>query len=445
MNKILLIIQREYLTRVRKKSFLIMSILGPILFGALLVVPIWLATMDGDDKVVDVIDESGLFAGKFEDEGNLHYNYLTTSLDEAKKTVVGKEDYGLLYIPALDLEKPEGITFYSEGNPSFEVVGNIRKTLKAEIRDLKLRQANIDQATLDRLDVSLSVNTINMSEKGETEGNVGLATGVGYFGSFMVYMFIFIYGVQVMRGVVEEKNNRIVEVIVSSVKPFQLMCGKILGVAAVGLTQFMIWVFLTIGIYTVVGNVIGTDKIAESQMQRVEMTSAMGADEMQAQSQEMNEAIGNSMISKIMSGIESMELGKILFGFLFFFLGGYLLYSSLFAAVGSAVDQETDAQQFMFPVTIPLILSIVLSSAIINDPNGTVAFWCSIIPFTSPVTMMIRLPFGVPTWQLLLSMGLLIGGFIFTTWLAGRIYRIGILMHGSKVNYKTLGKWLFMK
>lgn len=272
-----------------------------------------------------------------------------------------------------------------------------------------------------------------MSETGEKASSSGVSSAVGYFASILIYFFVFLYGAQIMRGVLEEKTSRIVEVIISSVKPFQLMTGKIIGIAAVGLTQFLLWVILTIGISSAAGSMFQVDRFSNSQIE----STTDGMEE-----KDVNQA---QQINDIFSALEAIDITKLVLCFIFYFLGGYLLYGGLFAAVGSAVDSDADTQQFMFPISLPLIASIVMLSAIIKDPGGSLAFWMSMIPFSSPVVMMMRIPFGVPLWEILLSMAFLVAGFIFTTWIAGRIYRIGILMHGTKVNYRVLAKWLFMK
>jgi len=430
MNKILLVIQREYLTRVRKKSFIIMSIIGPILIACLWVIPIWLATRDTEIRTIDVVDESGYFTNNFPENGSLLFNFITIDVAEAKKELTQSKSYGLLYIPKIDIDNPDGITFFSEKNPSIDVIGNLERILRSEVEEIKLIRSSIDKETLESLKVDLSIDTINMTDSGEKTGSAGVATVIGYIAAIMIYFFIFIYGIQILRGVIEEKSSRIIEIIVSSVRPFQLMMGKILGVGAVGLTQFLIWMFLGFGITTIIGSYFNINR-----------------EEAITVSAEMEAAQDNSgqLVAEIFSSIDAINMPLLLFAFLFYFLGAYMLYGSLFAAIGSAVDNDTDAQQFQLPITIPLIFSLIVLSAILREPDGNLAFWLSMIPLSSPIIMMMRIPFGVPYWELILSMSLLILGFIFTTWLASRIYRIGILMHGAKVNYRILGKWLFMK
>jgi ABC-2 type transport system permease protein len=436
MSKISLIIKREYLTRVRKKSFIVMTLLGPLLFAAVLIVPVWLTSMDSSEtKIISVIDESGLLADSFMQESagdeNIIYTYVQEPLEYAKQRVNEGYQFGLLYIPDFQPEKPEGITFFSESSPSLSLVNSMEKTLQSRIRDIKLVRSNISRETLNELETNVDIQTISLTETGEQQGSAGVASVVGYVGAFLIYTFIFLYGAQVMRGVMEEKSNRIVEVVISSVRPFQLMMGKIVGVASVGLTQFLLWIALTFGLSTLFMQGFSPEELMQQRTQQI----SQGIPEAESAQAEM--------ALNVQEALASVDVTGFILTFIFYFLGGYLLYGALFAAVGSASDSNTDTQQFMLPISAPLILSIVTLGAVLNEPNGTLAFWLSMIPFTAPVTMMMRVPFGIPGWELLLSMLLLIGGFIFTTWVAGRIYRVGILMHGTKVNYKVIGKWLF--
>jgi len=300
------------------------------------------------------------------------------------------------------------------------------------VEDIKLERSSIDQATLDSLRADIDIDMINMTESGEKAGSAGVATIIGYISALMIYFFIFVYGIQILRGVIEEKSSRIVEVIVSSVKPFHLMMGKILGVGAVGLTQYVIWLVLSIMITTGISSYFNIDR-KDSLPAQTEQAEIIQEDQ------------GNEFVAEMFNSLESIDFGLLAFAFFVYFIGAYLLYGSLFAAIGSAVDNDADAQQFQLPVTIPLIFSLIVLTAILREPDGSLAFWLSMIPLFSPVIMMMRIPFGVPYWEIALSLTFLIAGFIFTTWLASRIYRIGILMHGSKVNYRILGKWLFMK
>jgi ABC-2 type transport system permease protein len=408
-----------------------MSIVGPLLFGLIFVIPIWLASREGDEKVIEVLDESGYFRGKFEGAGAVSFRYLDNTIQEAKQDLKSKNSYGLLYIPKLDLDKPSGITFFAEKNPSIEVQSSLERFLRNEIEEIKLNESGIDKEKLEKIKTHIDLNVINLTDRGEKEGDVGIATAAGYFAALLIYFFIFLYGVQTLRGVIEEKSSRIVEVIISSVKPFQLMMGKIIGIGAVGLTQFLLWVLLTFIIYQGALTFYDVDISKSRQIELAQNTA--------------ESPNGDVDVPEIFDKLDTINFPLILGTFLFYFITAYLFYGSLFAAVGSAVDNDSDAQQFQLPITLPLILSIILLAAILRDPHGNLAFWASIIPFTSPVVMMMRIPFDPPLWHILLSMFFMVCGFLFTTWFAGRIYRIGILMHGSKVNYKILAKWFMMR
>lgn len=443
MNNIGLIIAREYLSRVRKKSFIIMTLLAPVLFGGFFFFIAWSATREADSKSIIVIDEGQMFAEVFDSSDDADFDYSSFSLDEAKEKVIAGDYDGVLFIPQLSVDNPQGVSFYGTNNPSITMVRGLSRRLEGELENIKLRKSGISKDVLESLKADVDISTINLSESGDEKASSSIgATGVGYVAAFMIYMFIFIYGAMCMRGVVEEKTSRIIEVVIASVKPFQLMMGKVIGIAGVGLSQFILWIVLSIGISTVVGGIF-TDGAKE--MQKAQTEQLENLDVPQDEAQLAQQEATDSLMADISGAIESINIPLVIVAFLFYFFGGYLLYGALFAAIGSAVDSDADAQQFMFPVTIPLIISIVSLNAIINDPNGSMAFWMSIIPFTSPVVMMMRVPFGVPAWELGLSMVLMVGGFFFTIWLASRIYRIGILMHGTKVNYKTLGKWIMMK
>lgn len=446
MHKIWLIIQREYSTRVRKKSFIIMTLITPLLFAAFMIVPAWLATVSDGAETVMVLDESGLFADKLEDKENLNFVPLQGTLDHVKAVYKETDNTALLHIPELDINDPKGITIYSKKNTSLQTQVRLENILEKEIENQRLIASGIERATLEKMKPNLSIPAINLSAEGEKDNNAIVTSIAGIAGAVIIYFFIFMYGVQIMRGVIEEKTNRIVEVVISSVKPFQLMMGKIVGIAAVGLTQFLLWVVLSFVVVTGVQTVFGI-KPAPTPIEQLAAgrAAATGEEEEQVEKQTADSDAAR-MMSDAMSAVANLNIPLILGCFLFYFLGGYLLYGSLFGAIGAAVDNETDTQQFMFPITIPLVISFIMSYTIIlKNPDGPVAFWMSIIPFTSPIVMMVRVPFGVPAWELLLSMALLVAGFIFTTWLAGRIYRIGILMYGKKVNYKELSKWLFYR
>jgi ABC-2 type transport system permease protein len=426
MNKIFLIIQREFLNRVGKKSFLVATILIPLIFPAIITVLVYInnkSTENADKKVIHYVDESKLFTP---DTSKYRFKPFQGSLDAAKEAYHHSGDLGLLYIPKVDIRDPQGITFYSLGQPTMEDEGSIRNMLSRQVKDMRMERLHIKKSTLDSLNNDVDIRTINLTPDGqEKTSNTTVKYIIGMVFGILMYMFIFIYGAQIMQGIIEEKTSKVVEVIVSSVRPFQLMMGKILGLATVGLLQFLIWIILMTTLTILSLKFFGVAPGPAGSM----ASAAQPSESMQ-----------------VVTEVMDQPWGFILFCFLFYFLGGYLIYGALFAAVGSAVDSPAEAQQFMFPVTLPMLISYLsLFTFILREPNSPVSIWLSIIPFTSPIAMMGRLGSDVPMWQLILSMVLLIAGFVFTTWVAGRIYRVGILMSGTKVNYKVLAKWFLMK
>jgi len=438
MNNMFLVFEREYLERVKKKSFLIATILTPLLFPLIIGLAIYLTQVsDDEEKNIEVIDKSGLFAETF-DFTDMTVTFSDKSLDEAKSAVSTGDIYGVLYIPSLDLDDPKGIQFFSKSNPGLGFLSRFRRPIRDQIEDLKLERLNIEKEVIENLRTSISISTFNVTESGESKkSDSAVASALGYIMAFMIYMFVFIYGSFIMQSVLNEKTSKIVEVIVSSIKPTQLMLGKVLANAAVALTQFAIWIILVTVFTTALTAIFGYDPQAAQQemmMEQMEQVAAVDANN------EVPEAVKGTLDT-----IYSLPIGRIVGLFIFYFLGGFLLYGALFAAIGSAVDSIQEAQQFTLPVTLPIILSIILMGAVLANPDSLTSVILTIIPFTSPVLMMARIPFEVPVWQLALSMLLLIGGFIFTLWLAGRIYRVGILTTGSKVTYKTLYKWFTMK
>ncbi len=443
MNKILLIIQREYLTRVRKKSFIVMTILGPILMAALFIVPAYLSQIGGEVKTIQVVDETGLFSHRFENTKQLIFKPLDLEIEQAKVLFPRSGDDALLYIPLTELSVPSSAVLYFDKQPTLIMKSHINNSMRREVESLKLAASGVDPDIMRSIKSTVNLMTIKLHEGGKEEKKFSeVATILGFVSAFLIYMFVFMFGTQVLRGVIEEKTSRIVEVIVSSVKPFQLMMGKIIGIGMVGLTQFLLWVLLTLVI------VIGFQAAFPTKFKASETEKNIITDTRIAGSVQPGEDVlqlDDSVMAQVAEGIRSINFGAIVFSFLFYFLGGYLLYAALFAAIGGAVDNETDSQQFMFPVTIPLIIAIVMAQYVINEPNGPIAFWFSIIPLTSPVIMMIRIPFGVPYFDLALSAVLLVLGFIGTTWMAAKIYRTGILMYGKKVDYAELWKWLRYK
>jgi ABC-2 type transport system permease protein len=438
MRNIFLVIKREYLVRVKKKSFLVMTVLGPLLFVAFYGTVFWAAASSVDIKTVQVLDESGLFRNKFKDSKTLKFEFTDKSIDSAKAGFPASNANALVYIPANVIKAPKGVRIYAAKNVSLDLKSEIEKVIEAEIEDIKLAEAGITHKILEDSRVNVNSETISLSEEGEKSSSSGAATVIGGICAFLIYMSVFIYGTQVMRGITEEKTSRIVEVIISSVKPFHLMLGKIIGVALVGLTQFVLWILLTTALTSAASAIIGSQLSKESVQVAKEMNKA------QVPGQGMPGGVDNP-VTEVLGAVASLNIPLIIGCFLFYYLGGYLLYSALFGAVGAAVDNDADTQQFMLPITLPIIFSFVFAQFVLRDPDGTLAFWTSIIPFTSPIIMMVRIPFGVPAWELILSMVLLILGFMGTTWIAARIYRVGILMYGKKVSYKELVKWIFYK
>ncbi|WP_201986460.1 ABC transporter permease [Hymenobacter rubidus] len=459
-SKFLLVAQREYLTRVRKRAFIMLTLLVPVLIAVFGVFVGKIIQSDETTEIINVRDDSGLgIAGRLVSTPQLQFQPVAGgTLASAKTDFQRQKHAGLLYLPAgLDEKDPQGVQFFGKGNISLSKENRVQSALTDAFAELKMQKSGLTQAQLDQLRAKVPLNSISVDESGaEKDSNSGVTTSVASGLAVLIYFFIFLYGVQIMRGVGEEKSSRIMEVMLSSVKPFDLMMGKIVGVAAVGLTQFLLWGILSYGATAVVlPMVMDRDQPAKTSVAATTSATPGGpaaqpslADNAAASADQMNPAKRANAVGGVFGKIKELNIpiGTIIFGFIVYFLGGYLLYGALFGAVGAAVDDQTDTQQFMFPITMPLILSYIIGFAVIvRNPDGPVAFWMSMIPFTSPIAMVIRLPFGVPAWQLALSIFLLILGFIGTVWVAARIYRVGILMYGKKVTYKELGKWMFYK
>lgn len=426
INRLLLICEREYRTRVRKRSFLLMTILTPLLivlfYGVIIYININPGIVD-QKKTILVQDNTGIVAQKLENQQLIEFVTILTGADNAYQLLSETKANALLNIDKSQ-NKIQAKLFTIE-TPSVGLAENISDKLEQIIRNEQMLELGFNTRIIDSLQrIQIPVESMKVTATGTSEANVITPTVIAIISSLLIYFFIFLYGVQVMRGVIEEKSNRIVEVIISSVRPFELMMGKILGIVLVGLTQFVIWVILIVALGSIASSFLA-DLLPDA-------TASLQN--------------GDSKISRLTSGFASFDIKYLLLTFLFYFAGGYLFYAALFAAVGSAVDNETDTQQFILPITLPLVLSIVLSQSLIfNNPHGELAVWLSIIPFTSPITMMCRIPFGVPVWQLAISISSMIIGILLVTWLASRIYRVGILMYGKKANYRELAKWIFYK
>ncbi len=441
MSKTVLIIRREYLTRVKKKSFIIMTIIGPLLMAALIIIPVWLTTIDDkEQRTVAVINQYNEFDSTFENTNSIDFVFLNrTDLDSIQKKFSDLNYYAVLYRENGEPYSPDGIYLSSDRQISLDVKMHISNAIEHQIAKRRIAEADIDPEKLEAIETDVDITTTKWDEHGKAEQtSTEITMAIGFICAFLIYMFVFIYGAQVMRGVIEEKTGRVVELIVSSVRPFQLMMGKIVGIALVALTQFVLWLVLTSAIVftvqiTVIGNISTKQSITESMVPKNPSLQ---------QFESIQQTEQNEMINDLIVSIQNIPFFLIISSFVFYFIGGYLLYAAFFAAIGAAVDNESDTQQFMLPITIPLILAFVMAQNVIQNPDGAISFWFSVIPFTSPIIMMIRIAFGVPTWQIALSMFLLVITFIGATWLAGKIYRTGILMYGKKVTYKELWKWL---
>lgn len=431
MGKILLILQREYLSRVKKKSFIVMTLLGPILLGAVMIIPMYLAMNSASDQKILVVDESKIFTNNLENGDKIKFDYIELSLNNAKDFLNESDYSGLLYIPKMDIHNLGELQYFSSNAAGVEVTSFMKRKILDHVKNLKLKEKGFSDDEILSLTTKIRLKTLKITDGEDEQTNTAVATGIGYISAILIYMFIFMYGVQVMKGVMEEKSNRIIEVIISSVKPFELMMGKVLGVAAVSLTQFFAWIILSFGVTTFLSSFSNVNDFKQDNIEQTLIKT-----------QNVDQAMD---MHAIVSAAESINFPLIIGCFLFYFLAGYLIYASLFAAVGAAVDNDTDTQQFMLPITIPMIVAFVVAQGIMTDPESPMAFWFSIFPLTSPVVMPIRIPFDIPVWEILLSMVLLIIGFVSAIWFAGRIYRVGILMYGKKVSYKELGKWLFYK
>ena len=431
MGKIGLIIQREFITRVRKKTFLVMTILGPIFIAGVLFIPAYLATLPQEERTITVLDES-LLLKLDKGKKNVKLRYLPPQkfdLESAKEFHRHTDDYALLYIPSSEGGDPDflarNIQLFRYGDVSVRLESYLADKIERYIQREKFKAEGVDPDIIAQTKTDVKLKTINLEEGIETENASIIKMAIGYISGFFIYIFVFVYGAQVMRGVMEEKSSRIVEIIISSVKPRELMLGKIVGIAGVALVQFLIWVILGGTIYAIAGSVLLNQQIDPAQV--------AGASQV---------PVENPQVFEIMRTLGTINFPVILSSFAFYFLVGYLLYASLYAAIASAVDKETDVQQFMLPVSLPIIASILILIRAVDNPDGPLAFWFSLFPFTSPIVMMARIPFGVPVWELILSMTLLVLTFLGMVALAGRIYRVGILRYGQKPTFKDLWKWM---
>lgn len=434
MNHLSLIIKREYLTKIKNKSFIIMTFLSPLIMIALISIVAYLSQLNNDKKrTISILDESGLFSETFKNTANTTYNYISNStVREAKAFVKEKEQYGLLYISNGDLEiVSKSVRFYSEDSPSLTIISGLENKIERKLREEKLISNGLDIKQIENSRVNVSVAQESFEGQKSSKIDNILKLAFGGIAGYLLFMFIIIYGNMIMRSVIEEKTSRIIEVIISSVKPIQLMMGKIIGTSLAGVTQFAIWIILLGVLSTILSIVFNIDLMSVQTPQQEVVKQAMDNPVLQDE------------ITLALQSFQNLPLANLIIAFLLFFIGGYLLYSSLYAAVGAAVDNETDTQQFMLPILMPLILAVYVGVfTVIDDPHGTVSTIFSFVPFTSPVVMLMRIPFGVPIWQQIVSLIILIGTFTSTVWFAAKIYRVGILMYGKKASYKELFKWL---
>lgn len=446
MNKTLIIIGREFSTRVRKKSFLILTIFVPILFAVFYAFLMWmLLKNDSQQRKIAVVNLSPIET-PFQQVNNNTFDYQDSTITAQNAPDFLKEHkdyYAVIWLPENVMDNAD-IPMYSFSQVPMELKNEVASQLQKRIEDIK-RNKVIAESQLPDLEAKLAathtpvlVRTLKISDTGEAkESSSEIASVIGLVAGMVIYFFVFMYASQVMKGVIEEKTNRIIEVLVSSVKPFQFLLGKIIGVAAVGLVQFLIW--LVFGFVLIV--IMQAFFLPGLDLEALRNASDMTGGFSPMQTTQLSTA-QMEIIRKVALTIEPAFILKFLGAFLFYFIGGYLLYASLFAAIGAAVDNETDSQQFMTPLSIILVVGLYIGFTAMKSPDSSLVLWSSIIPFTSPIVMLVRIPFGVPAWEIALSMSVLVGSFIFFTWLSGKIYRIGILMYGKKVTWQELYKWL---
>ncbi|XVJ68012.1 MAG: ABC transporter permease [Lacibacter sp.] len=443
MNKILIIIQREYLTRVRNKTFLLSTFLLPLVMLLFIFGSAYLGAKSIKQYRIAVKDETNLYKNKMDSS-----NAAAFSFEEniSMKNYKAEGYDGILIIYSANQSTPDSARLYSEKDLGLATDGAVKKQLQKINEEKLLLEKGVSRAIIDSIrsesedEALLNFRSYKVKGTELKEGNKKLASIIGFVSGIIIYITLFIYGASVMRGVMEEKMNRIAEVMVSSVKPFQLMLGKIIGIAAVGLTQLMLWIILIMILVNLLPLILPADTLQSVQQTNQSMPGAMGP----------NDTVSRTIMSSTGIDISSVNWFLTIVMFLFYFLGGYLFYAALFAAVGSVINEDPqEAQSLMLPITMPIIFGFIMLTSTIENPSGPLAFWGSIIPFTSPIVMMARVaggvPESVPYWQLFLSMFLLIGGFLFTTWLSAKIYRTGILMYGKKASWKEMLKWAFKK
>ncbi|MCO5237662.1 MAG: ABC transporter permease [Chitinophagaceae bacterium] len=435
MKKISLIIEREYLSRVKRRSFLITTLVVPLVIVAFyaIIIAVYVGGETSTTYRVAILDEAGLFNGRMEMDKNDRstYTFIHNETETSFKTKYKNEGFNLfLYIPPFNDSIAPQIRLHSQSAVNLFAKSALEKKINNAIEKKRLIAAKIDPEIYRNIKADIDIENAVDSGKGEKKSIAEVASVISLLGGILIYMILLIYGTMVMRGVMEEKTNRIAEVIVSSAKPFQLMLGKIIGIGAVGLTQFAIWI-VVMGLLQ-----FSISLFFPAVFQQMPDPALAGA---------AAQHVNSGKIAEVIEGIRSLPLTLILFSFIFYFLGGYLLYAALFAAIGSVVSEDQEAQQLLFPVMMPLILGFVIMTKATNDPDSTIAVFGSMFPLTSPIVMMGRVTYGVPWWQLCASMLLLVLTFLFFTWIAAKIYRTGILLYGKKVTWKEMWKWLVRK
>jgi ABC-2 type transport system permease protein len=429
MSILTLIIKREFIAKVRNKSFIVMTFLSPLLFVALAAFVGYLSTMKSDVKKIIIHDESAFFANDFKQTAEYHYiDFSQIPLQSLKDSVVSERYEGILFIPKNTDNKAltQKIQYISNESPSMSFIGDLQDVIAKKLTADNLRKEGLDTLAIANAQAKVDINLSKVSGEETVKGLNVIKVIIGGGFGYLIMMFIIIYGNMVMRSVIEEKTNRIIEIIISSIKPFQLMMGKIIGTSLAGVLQFLIWAIVGTVLFVIASVFLGM--------------------EMSSPSAEM--AIGSSSnfagtAQLYINELTNLPIATLLISFLVYFIGGYFLYSSVYAAIGAAVDNETDSQQFLLPIILPLILAVYVGFfSVLSEPHGTIATTFSMIPFTSPIVMLMRIPFGVPWWQILISVTLLFATFFFVVWFAAKIYRVGILMYGKKPTWKELYKWL---
>jgi len=459
MNKIFIVAGREFFTRIQSRTFIVMSILGPLLFGLFVLVPVLMAKWNNDSTTVWVHDPSGQLSDAFQDQNSLKFqvlpqgtlsNGVLVQADSAKiRQLLEDQDAGLLHLQAPDSNLNVEARYYSAQAAGLKITERIQSALNDRLYRLRMERQGLDPKVIESLRAEVELQTSVWTDQGSEDSHTETAMLLGFGAALLMYMFIFMYGSMVMRGVIEEKASRVMELLVSTTKPFELMMGKILGIASVGLFQFVLWLLLGTAISTAIGamglgTAPGTASVASTTTGTAPVPGTAPVSGTSTVPGNPNTIPADAQ-ADWMQILGQMPWETIIPFFLFYFLGGYFFYAALFAAVGSAVDSEGDSQQLMLPISLPIILSFVASQFVMQNPHGSLAFWMSMIPLTSPVVMVVRLAFGVPGWELALSMFLLVAAFVVAVWLAGRIFRIGVLMYGQKVSFNLLRKWLFYR